>query len=171
MQPEDLPAVEQLFREWLSSNREIAEWEYRYVRQGENRWIAARGQVFRDGTGQPVRMIGTKVDVTERKRDEAVLRRNREELERLVAERTAKLEEMVSELRHVSYSIVHDMRAPLRALQGFSSLLESECAGCPRTVSLDYFRRIKIASTRMDHLITDALSYTKAVPRTSRWDQ
>ena len=163
VQPEDLPAVEQLFREWLSSNREIAEWEYRYVRQGENRWIAARGQVFRDGTGQPVRMIGTKVDVTERKRDEAVLRRNREELERLVAERTAKLEEMVSELRHVSYSIVHDMRAPLRALQGFSSLLESECAGCPRTVSLDYFRRIKIASTRMDHLITDALSYTKAV--------
>jgi signal transduction histidine kinase len=85
------------------------------------------------------------------------------ELEDRVAQRTAKMQEMVDELQHVSYSIAHDMRAPLRALQGFATLLQDECADCPNTLSLDYFSRIRTASHRMDRLITDALCYTKAV--------
>jgi PAS domain S-box-containing protein len=72
-------------------------------------------------------------DVIEKRRAEEILNRNREELERLVAQRTAKLQEMISELQHVSYSIVHDLRAPLRAMQGFAALLEEECAGCAKT--------------------------------------
>lgn len=84
-------------------------------------------------------------------------------LERLVAERTAKLQEMMNELQHVSYAIVHDMRAPLRALQGFAELLEEECGLHEAPLKREYFGRIKAAAKRIDMQIIDALRYTKAV--------
>jgi light-regulated signal transduction histidine kinase (bacteriophytochrome) len=66
----------------------------------------------------------------------------------------------VNELEHFSYSITHDMRAPLRAMQGFAGLLAEECmAGLSEEHRL-YLRRIMTATTRMDQLITDALSYS-----------
>jgi light-regulated signal transduction histidine kinase (bacteriophytochrome) len=55
------------------------------------------------------------------------------------------------------------MRAPLRALRNFAALQEEECLDCPRKLSLDYFERIKIAAARMDRLMTDSLSFSKAV--------
>src|SRR6185437_6093212 len=48
--------------------------------------------------------------------------------QRVLENRRAKLQEMVSEIEHISYAIVHDMRAPLRAMQGFANLLESDSA-------------------------------------------
>jgi len=86
-------------------------------------------------------------------------------LESLVAERTAKLQEMISELQHVSYAIVHDMRAPLRAMNAFAQAVFEDISSnqgfSPEL--LDYCRRIIIASARLDKLIQDSLSYTKAV--------
>jgi signal transduction histidine kinase len=108
-------------------------------------------------------------DLTERKRAEEELwkakeqlRQHANDLEKIVASRTAKLHETIAELEHFSYAIVHDMRAPLRAMQGFASMLEEECADCQRPLSKEYFRRIKTASRRMDQLIADCLSYSKA---------
>jgi signal transduction histidine kinase len=103
------------------------------------------------------------VEVQKRQRAEEELARSNQELERLVQERTAKLRRAVEDLEHFSYAIVHDMRAPLRALRNFAELQEEECAGCPRTLTLDYFQRMKTAATRMDRLITDSLSYGKVV--------
>jgi PAS domain S-box-containing protein len=100
----------------------------------------------------------------ERVRLDDELRRHASELERRVDERTAKLREMVSELEHFSYTITHDMRAPLRAMQGFGQLmLDEDCAGCVHPQSRDYLRRIVSASHRMDQLINDALSYSRIV--------
>lgn len=161
--PEDLPALEEHLREWLASDRQAAEWEHRIVRRGEERWIAARGQVFRDARGKPLRMLGTEVDVTERKQAEAVLARNRGDLEKLVVERTAKLQEMISELQHVSYAMVHDMRAPLRAVQGFATFLEQEAGESSPAQLKEYCRRIVAGAKRIDLQITDALQYTRAV--------
>lgn len=84
-------------------------------------------------------------------------------LENLVRERTAKLQEMIDELEHFSYTITHDMRAPLRAMQGFAGMLQEECHEMRNEQCEDYLRRIVIAADRMDRLITDALSYSKAV--------
>ncbi len=94
---------------------------------------------------------------------QAKLQAHAEDLEKTVASRTAKLHEMVAELEHFSYAIVHDLRAPLRAMQGFAAMIEEECALCERKLSREYFRRIKIASSRMDQLIADSLNYSKAV--------
>ncbi|MGO9199552.1 MAG: ATP-binding protein [Limisphaerales bacterium] len=84
-------------------------------------------------------------------------------LEQLVRERTAKLEETVGELEHFSYSITHDLRAPLRAMQGFAGLLINElCCNCPKDENRDWLRRITTSAGRMDRLITDALQFSKA---------
>jgi signal transduction histidine kinase len=93
---------------------------------------------------------------------QANLQAHAEELEKTVASRTARLHETIDELEHFSYAIVHDLRAPLRAMQGFAGIIEEQCAGCERNMSRDYFRRIKTASKRMDQLIADSLSYSKA---------
>lgn len=87
------------------------------------------------------------------------LRQSGEELERLVAERTEQLQEMVNELRHVSYAITHDMRAPLRAMNAFAELLVADPAGPD---ARRHCERIRIAAGRLDRLIQDSLNYTRA---------
>jgi len=82
-------------------------------------------------------------------------------LERLVEDRTAQLREMVDELEHFSYSITHDMRAPLRAMQGFCELLVAN--QLDEASRRDFLNRIITAAGRMDRLITDALSYSRSV--------
>jgi signal transduction histidine kinase len=82
-------------------------------------------------------------------------------LEETVRERTAKLRETVGELEHFSYTITHDMRAPLRAMQAFGTLLTMEKAGQLDDEGRDFLRRIVQSAQRMDHLITDALNYGK----------
>jgi signal transduction histidine kinase len=108
--------------------------------------------------------------LAERKQAEAALHESQRQLQDLnaqlesrVAERTAKLQETVSDLEHFSHSITHDMRAPLRAMTNFAAFLEEECVGCLKPESLDYFRRIKEAASRMDKLIQDSLSYSRIV--------
>jgi signal transduction histidine kinase len=102
-------------------------------------------------------------ELAERKQAEAALQELSQQLETRVAERTAKLRETVAELEHFSYSLTHDLRAPLRAMQSFAGFLEDECQDCARPQSLDYFRRIKEAAQRMDKLIQDALSYSQII--------
>jgi signal transduction histidine kinase len=84
-------------------------------------------------------------------------------LDRLVKERTAELQELVNELEHFSYTITHDLRAPLRAMHGFAGLLTEECMSVLNEQSREYLKRIITAAGRMDRLITDALSYSKVV--------
>lgn len=109
-------------------------------------------------------------DITRRNQAEAALRqarqeleRTNEELERKVEERTAKLQEMMGELEHFSYAIVHDMRAPLRAMQSFASLAEEALNGSYQPEITDFLHRIQTSASRMDNLIQDALNYNRVV--------
>jgi signal transduction histidine kinase len=92
-------------------------------------------------------------------------RRGQEQLELLVRERTAKLREMIGELQHVSYAITHDMRAPLRAMNAFATLILEEISenGQASPQLLDACRRMVTSAARLDRLIQDSLSYTKSV--------
>jgi signal transduction histidine kinase len=80
-----------------------------------------------------------------------------------VRERTLELQELVNELEHFSYTITHDMRAPLRAMHGYAGMLQEECLSSLGESGREYLQRISTAASRMDQLITDALSYSKAV--------
>ncbi|HEV2392129.1 MAG TPA: ATP-binding protein [Verrucomicrobiae bacterium] len=80
---------------------------------------------------------------------------------RLVAA-NKELKEMVGELQHVSYAVVHDIRAPLRAMEGFAALLEGDLGLTPAERK-DYCRRIAAAASRLDKFIQDILTYNKAV--------
>jgi len=92
---------------------------------------------------------------------EAKLRQYNEDLERTVAQRTAKLQETVSELEAYSYSISHDLRAPLRAMQGYAQVLQEDFQRSLGPEAKVYLDRIINASGRMDKLIQDVLSYSR----------
>jgi signal transduction histidine kinase len=94
-------------------------------------------------------------------RDE--LARANTELERRVQERTARLRETIGDLEHFSYTITHDMRAPLRSMEAFGKILMEENAPQLDPAGKDFLRRIVDSARRMDQLITDSLSYSKIV--------
>jgi signal transduction histidine kinase len=98
----------------------------------------------------------------DRSRSEVALRCANENLEREVQARTAKLRETVGELEAFSYSITHDMRAPLRAMQGFAIALQDDTASLTPECQ-DYVRRIVNSANRMDQLITDVLNYSRSL--------
>jgi PAS domain S-box-containing protein len=115
-------------------------------------------------------IAGTTRDVTQRKHAEEALREAQEKLrqhadtlESMVMERTAELSKTIGELEHFSYSITHDMRAPLRAMRGFSSLLLDSFSGVLPSEGQDFLKRIAVSADRMDQLIVDALDYSKAM--------
>jgi signal transduction histidine kinase len=87
----------------------------------------------------------------------------RRHLERTVEERTAKLQELVGELEHFSYTITHDMRAPLRAMKGYGEVVNELCAECQQQEPKGFLRRIMVSADRMDALIRDALNYSRSV--------
>lgn len=161
--PEDQPQVMRVIREAIRT-KNIFSMEHRVRRaDGTFGWTFSRAVPLLDAQGEIVEWFGAASDVTGRKQAEEVLARDNEELEQLVAERTAKLQELVGELEHFSYSITHDMRAPLRAMMAFAQVLEEMVAGATNLEQQDYVRRIGVAARRMDLLITDALNYSKAV--------
>jgi signal transduction histidine kinase len=84
-----------------------------------------------------------------------------EKLEQRVAERTAQLEAINQELGSFTYSVSHDLRAPLRALQGLSNALLEDYEGRLDDAGKDYCQRIVTAAARMDTLIQDLLSYSR----------
>lgn len=84
-------------------------------------------------------------------------------LEAKVRERTARLQETIDDLETFSYSITHDMRAPLRAMQGFAKLLLEGHAAKLDPDGQDYLQRICNSANRLDLLIRDVLSYSNIV--------
>ena len=93
-------------------------------------------------------------DMTERNRAQAELKRYSEELEAKVTERT-------SELEAFSYSISHDLRAPLRAMNGFAELLQQEYASKLEPEGQEYLQRIRTSATRLSELIQSILNYSR----------
>ncbi len=91
----------------------------------------------------------------------AALERHAQTLELKVAERTTKLQDTISELESFSYSISHDLRAPLRAIRSFALILESDCGDRVGDDGKEYIRRIATAAERMDRLIQDVLVYSR----------
>lgn len=100
--------------------------------------------------------------VMETRRLQKEIEATNERLDQQVRERTRTLRSLVDELEHFSYTITHDMRAPLRAMQGYAQLIEERCLPSLSEEGKDFLRRIMTAASRMDRLITDALNYSSS---------
>ncbi|MDR3674478.1 MAG: histidine kinase dimerization/phospho-acceptor domain-containing protein, partial [Acidobacteriota bacterium] len=108
---------------------------------------------------QRLRIYGS--DITERKRAEAEIQKLNEQLERRVAQRTVELEAANKELEAFTYSVSHDLRAPLRHVDGFSKLLVEEHSGELSPDAREYVATIRDSVLQMGILIDDLLNLAR----------
>jgi PAS domain S-box-containing protein len=124
-----------------------------------------------DAAGRHYAVCGISTDITDLKRAEEEARRLNTGLEARVRERTAELEASTRELDAFAYSVSHDLRAPLRAVAGFSELLLEEHADALDATGRDYLDRVVSATARMSGLIDDLLTLSRATRSEPVWRQ
>lgn len=144
-------------------------------RDGRYRWMLTQGTVRFDAKGEPLTFVGSHVDITRLKETEAALReseaRYRElaaQLEHRVRERTAQLEDAYSELEGFAYAVSHDLKAPLRAIDGFSHLLLESAYDKMNETERDHLDRVRHGALRMAALIDGLLAYSRVERRELR---
>lgn len=140
----------------------VFEYVFRIIHpDGEIKTLRSRAEVRFDENNRPVRLVGVTQDLTEQKAAEDELAKYRQHLEELVAARTRDLETTNKELNSFSYSVSHDLRAPLRAINGFSHALLEDYQDKLDETGRDYLQRVSTAAQRMGDLIDDMLSLSK----------
>ncbi|RNC67247.1 MAG: PAS domain S-box protein [Desulfuromonadales bacterium] len=140
----------------------INEEEFRIIRKdGEVRWIREVCRCEKGDTPDELLLFGTSRDITERKLAEEALRKLNEDLDRRVAERTAQLEAAIREQEAFSYSVSHDLRAPLRHINSYTSIVMEDYGDRFPDEVRDYLDRICTASARMGDLIDDLLELSR----------
>ena len=118
-------------------------------------------RVIRDTQEEPVSILMKIRDLTQQRETEDKLRQHQERLEVEVKKRTAELTQVNKELESFSYSISHDLRAPLRAINGFASALSEDYAEKLDDTANNYLARISAGANRMSTLIDDLLMLSR----------
>ncbi len=167
--PEDRELVRQAFEKAIQSRGDY-EVEFRFLPRGHPPgWMLGRGRAYYDDSGKAVRLVGVAIDITARKLMEGVINRLNTELERRVRQRTEQLEGVNQELEAFAYSVSHDLRAPLRAIRGFSEVLLERYTGQLDAEGQDFLQRICDSSRRMGGLIDDLLKLSRLGRSELRW--
>jgi PAS domain S-box-containing protein len=133
----------------------------RVRKDGKNIDVSATVSPMRDSSGVVVGASNIARDITERKLAEKKIRKLNDELEHRVVERTAQLEEANQELESFTYSVAHDLRAPLRHIAGFSGILVEEFGPALSAEAQRYLQRIQEGTQRMGRLVDELLTLAK----------
>lgn len=159
--PEDHELMRQAFARTIR-NRGEYEVEFRFLpRNGPPGWMLGRGRAKYEAAGKTIRLDGVAIDITQRKQAEQEIRSLNADLERRVCERTAQLEAINQELEAFSYSVSHDLRAPLRSIRGFSEVLLDRYAARLDARGQEFLRRTCESCKQMDRLIEDLLQLSR----------
>jgi PAS domain S-box-containing protein len=160
--PDDLDADLEQVRRLVAGEIQTYGMEKRYVRKdGTTVWVNLTVGLVRHADGTPRHFVAVVEDIDARKAAEAEVRRLTETLERRVEERTRQLAEANRELEAFAYSVSHDLRAPLRTMQGFGQALIEDYGDRFDGPGMNYIRRIVAGAARMDELILDLLAYSR----------
>jgi PAS domain S-box-containing protein len=119
--------------------------------------------------GNLISIVGTVLDITEHKQAEEAIQILNKELEQRVIERTAQLEAANKELEAFSYSVSHDLRAPLRAVDGFSKFILEDYEDKLDSEGIRLLKLIRSNTQKMDQLITDLLNLSRVSRRELRY--
>ena len=130
-------------------------------KDGSNGWMWAHGLSVSDASGKIVELSGVAQDITERKQAEEEIKKLNESLEQRVIERTAQLEDANKELEAFSYSVSHDLRAPLRAVHSYTNILLEDYEKTLDDEGKRICGIISSSATQMGKLIDDLLSFSR----------
>lgn len=128
---------------------------------GQFRTFLTRSLPLKDSEGRVVQWFGTNTDVDELKHAQEAVRQANAELEQRVIERTAQLEAANKELEAFSYSVSHDLRAPLRAVNGFARIVMDTYAPQLPAEAREYLEDICTGGEQMGQLIDDLLAFSR----------
>lgn len=157
--PDDLPRAMQL---WSLAVQGKADYhiEYRLMFGGQVHWFLVQAEFERDAQGHAVRALGVIQDITERKHSEMEIQRLNTSLEQRIQARTEALKAAYDELESYSYAVAHDLRSPLRIINGFAQALQEDHPGMTGE-SFSHLQRITAASKKMGELIDGLLTLSQ----------
>ncbi len=156
---DDRARVQETWGKALSGERPY-EIEYRVLIEGREYWHAVKAEFERDSTGRAIRALGVTLDVTERKHIELQVQQLNATLELRIQERTRELKAAYDELESYSYAVAHDLRSPLRIINGFAMALEEDNPSLD-AASRQHLQRIMGASAKMGQLIDGLLQLSQ----------
>lgn len=159
--PADRVEIDRRFRDAIRDKAELA-FESRIRRtDGEERWIWGVAEYQTEESGAHPTMAGIIQDITERKQTEKEILDLNASLEQRVRERTAQLAAANQELEAFSYSVSHDLRAPLRAVDGFSRMVVEDYGERLDDEGRRMLGVVRAETQRMGRLIDDLLSFSR----------
>ncbi|MBF0544104.1 MAG: PAS domain-containing protein [Candidatus Riflebacteria bacterium] len=135
--------------------------EEKVVQGSKEFWVLTTKTPVRDENGQIIGLLGIFHDITEKKVLEDQIKNMNQFLEARVMERTSQLEATNKELESFCYSVSHDLRAPLRGIDGISLALIEDFADQFPAEAQEYLKRIRTATQRMGQLIDDLLKLSR----------
>lgn len=160
--PEDLGIDLALVGQVLSGEIPTYTLEKRYICKDRSViWINLTVSLVRRASGEPAYFIAGIENISRRKHAEAELRQLNATLEQRIAERTAQLEASNKELEAFSYSVSHDLRAPLRGIDGWSHALVEDYGDRLDDQGREYVTRVCAEAQRMGRLIDDLLELSR----------
>ena len=134
--------------------------QYRALIDGQDRWFSVRAEFERDADGRAVRAFGVTQDITQRTRAELEVQRLNASLEQRIQERTRELKGAYDDLESYSYAVAHDLRSPLRIINGFAQALQEDHPSLG-SASSGHLQRIMGASKKMGELIDGLLQLSQ----------